>query len=200
MVATLSLQCSQIVAAWFGQWIAHKICRNHLFTEWRHLRSFSEVAGFDTGAEMIKREWKGSDYCPWIEFKAPTQLSWCWCNQLLGASQSQQWPHHRTWRTCGICLFKQYRAFVSHRNADMAIFFTCCYLLLTNFQGKVDAHVHILSPHVIGGFGVENRVDATVKVALAGSLTTAGHSNNGGTGPVPWQQVSRPVGDRNVFM
>lgn len=66
---------------------------------------------------------------------------------------------------------------------------------LTNFHGKAHAHVDVLCPDVVGGFGVEHRVDAAVQVGLAGCLATAGQSNDGGTGPVPRQHVSRPAGN-----
>lgn len=56
---------------------------------------------------------------------------------------------------------------------------------LTNFQGKVHAQVNVLGPDVVGRFGVEHRIDTAVQVGLAGGLATAGHSDDGGAGPVP---------------
>lgn len=56
---------------------------------------------------------------------------------------------------------------------------------LTDFHGEAHTHVDVLSPHVVGGFGVEHGVDAAVQVGLAGCLTAAGQSNDGGAGPVP---------------
>lgn len=73
-------------------------------------------------------------------------------------------------------------------------------LKLTNFHGKVYTQVNILGPDVVGRLGVEHRVDTTVQVSLAGSLTTAGHSDDGGTGPVPRQHVSRPAGDGHKLL
>lgn len=57
--------------------------------------------------------------------------------------------------------------------------------MLTNFQGKVHAQVNVLRPDIVGRFGVEHRIDAAVQVGLASGLATAGHSNDGGAGPVP---------------
>lgn len=56
---------------------------------------------------------------------------------------------------------------------------------LTNFQGKVHTQVNVLCPDVVGRFGVEHRINTAVQVGLAGGLATAGHSNDGSTGPVP---------------
>lgn len=62
-------------------------------------------------------------------------------------------------------------------------------LLLTHFHGKVDAHVYVLGPHIVGGLGVENREDTAVQVRLASSLSVPGHSQDGSTRPVPGDQV-----------
>lgn len=56
---------------------------------------------------------------------------------------------------------------------------------LTNFHGKVHAHVDVLRPDVVGRFSVEHGVDAAVQVGLAGCLAAAGQCNDGGTRPVP---------------
>ncbi len=47
----------------------------------------------------------------------------------------------------------------------------------------------LLSPHVMGGLGVEDGEDAAVQVGLASCLSVTGHSKDGGTGPVPGDQV-----------
>lgn len=60
---------------------------------------------------------------------------------------------------------------------------------LTHFHGKVDAHVHVLGPHVVGRLGVQNREDAAVQVGLASGLSVPGHSQDGSTRPVPGEQV-----------
>lgn len=67
---------------------------------------------------------------------------------------------------------------------------------LTSFHGKVHTQVNILCPDIIGRLGVEHGVDTTVQVGLAGGLATAGHGNDGGTGPVPGQHVSGPADNK----
>jgi len=64
---------------------------------------------------------------------------------------------------------------------------------LTVVEGKVDPQVHVLCPHVVGGLGVEDGVDAAVQVGLAGRLTAPGHGDDGRPGTVPGQQVGGPV-------
>lgn len=64
---------------------------------------------------------------------------------------------------------------------------------LTDLQGEIHTHVNVLCPNVIGWFDVEHGVDAAVEVRLAGGLSTAGDSNDGCTGSVPRQHVSRPA-------
>lgn len=61
--------------------------------------------------------------------------------------------------------------------------------LLTHLQGEVDAEVDILGPDIVGRLGVQHGVDTAVQMGLTGGLATAGHSDDGGTGPVPGQQV-----------
>lgn len=63
----------------------------------------------------------------------------------------------------------------------------------THIHGKVDAHVHVLCPHVVGRLGVEHREDAAVQVSLAGCLGITGHGKDGGTRPVPGDQVGGPA-------
>lgn len=76
--------------------------------------------------------------------------------------------------------------------------------VLTDLQGEIHADVDVFCPNVIGRFGVEHGVDAAVKVRLAGGLSTAGDSDDGCTGSVPRQHVSRPeqkkkTSERNLF-
>lgn len=66
-------------------------------------------------------------------------------------------------------------------------------LLLTDLQGEIHAHVDVLCPDIVGSFGVEDGVDAAVEVRLAGGLSTAGHSDDGCSRPVPGQHVGRPA-------
>lgn len=68
--------------------------------------------------------------------------------------------------------------------------------MLTQFQGEVDALVHVLGPDVVGGLVVEDGLDAAVHVALACGHLVTGDGHDEGAGPVPGQHVSRPVGDR----
>lgn len=64
---------------------------------------------------------------------------------------------------------------------------------LTHIHGKVDTHVDVLCPHVIGRLRVQDREYATVQVSLTSSLGVTGHSKDGGTGPVPGDQVGGPA-------
>lgn len=64
---------------------------------------------------------------------------------------------------------------------------------LTHIHGKVDTHVDVFCPHIIGRLGVEDRENATVQVSLTGSLGITGHSKDGGTRPVPGDQVGGPA-------
>lgn len=61
--------------------------------------------------------------------------------------------------------------------------------MLTHVHGRVDTHVNVLCPHIMGGLAVEDREDSTVQVGLASRLCITGHSEDGGTGPVPGDQV-----------
>lgn len=63
------------------------------------------------------------------------------------------------------------------------------WVLLTQFHGEVDAHVHVLCPHIVGRLGVENREDAAVQVGLASGLSVPGHSQDGSARAVPGDQV-----------
>jgi len=65
--------------------------------------------------------------------------------------------------------------------------------LLTHFHCKVDAHVNVFCPHVVGGLGVEDWEDPAVQVGLARRLGITGHSEDWSTGPVPGDQVGRPA-------
>lgn len=65
------------------------------------------------------------------------------------------------------------------------------WVLLTHFHGKVDAHVHVLGPNIVGWLGVEHREDAAVEVRLASGLSVPGHSQDGSARPVPGDQVGR---------
>lgn len=64
---------------------------------------------------------------------------------------------------------------------------------LTHVHGKVDTQVDILGPHIVGGGSIQDREDAAVQVSLASCLGITGHSDDGGTGPVPGQQVGGPA-------
>lgn len=63
----------------------------------------------------------------------------------------------------------------------------------THFHGKVNAHVNVLCPHIIGWFSVQDRKDAAVQVGLACRLGVTGHGEDGSTGPVPGDQVCGPA-------
>lgn len=63
---------------------------------------------------------------------------------------------------------------------------------LTHLHGEIDAEVDVLGPDVVGGLGVQHGEDTAVKVALPGCLFVTGDSNDGGTGPVLGEQMSRP--------
>lgn len=66
------------------------LCRSGLVVTFRQEKS-------DLWGERLSGEGRGSYYWfPFIKFKAPAQLSRCWCNLALGASQLQQGPHHQT--------------------------------------------------------------------------------------------------------
>lgn len=60
-------------------------------------------------------------------------------------------------------------------------------------HGKVDTQVNVFSPNIVGGRGVKNWEDATVQMGLPSCLGITSHSNDGGTGPVPGKQMSRPA-------
>lgn len=45
----------------------------------------------------------------------------------------------------------------------------------------------------MGGLGVEDWEDAAVQVGLASCLGVTGHGQDGGTGPVPGDQVGGPA-------
>lgn len=64
---------------------------------------------------------------------------------------------------------------------------------LTHFHGKVDAHVNVLCPHVVGGLVVEDGEDAAVQVALSCGLIVTGHGNDGGAGAVPGDELGGPA-------
>lgn len=64
---------------------------------------------------------------------------------------------------------------------------------LTHFHSEVDTLVHVLGPHVVRWFGVEDGEDAAVQVALTGSLSVTGHGEDRGAGPVPGDQVGGPA-------
>lgn len=125
--------------------------------------------------------------------KAPAQFSWCWCNRNRGASRWRRLRHPQTWRTCGVCLKWRENKTSSVLQVSSLRAKIVKLSALTNFHGKAHAHVDVFCPDIVGGFGVEHRVDAAVQVGLAGCLTTTGQSNDGGTGSVPWQHVSRPA-------
>lgn len=61
--------------------------------------------------------------------------------------------------------------------------------LLAHFHGEVDPEVDVLGPDVVGRLVVEDGEDPAIQVCLAGGLAVTGHSNDGGAGPVPGDQV-----------
>ena len=70
---------------------------------------------------------------------------------------------------------------------------SCAIPSLTHIHGEVDTHVDVLCPHVVGGVSVEHREDAAVQVSLASCLSVTAHGDDGGTGPVPGDQVGGPA-------
>lgn len=146
--------------------------------------------------------------------------AWCWCNRSPDASRSRWWQHLPLWRSLEPCLeIKQIKRYNLLNNAYLwcyvvfssvlaqsSLFFPCSSALLngcttrselpqtlTHVHGKVDAHVDILCPHIVGGLGVEDWEDAAVQVGLASCLGVTGHGQDGGTGPVPGDQVGGPA-------
>lgn len=63
----------------------------------------------------------------------------------------------------------------------------------THFHGKVDSHVDIFCPNVVGWFGVQDGEDTAVQVGLASCLGVTGHSEDRSTGPVPGDLLGRPA-------
>lgn len=65
-------------------------------------------------------------------------------------------------------------------------------MCLTNFHGKIDPQVHILSPHVIRRIVVEYGEDAAVQMSLPGRLLVTGHGYDRSAWAVSGDQMSRP--------
>lgn len=70
---------------------------------------------------------------------------------------------------------------------------------LAHIHGKVDTHVNVLCPHIVGGLGVEHGEDSPVEVGLASCLGITGHREDGGAGPVPGDQVGGPA-QKSIFI
>lgn len=71
---------------------------------------------------------------------------------------------------------------------------------LAHIHGKVDAHVDVVCPHIVGGLGVEDGENAAVQVGLASRLGVTSHSKDGSTWPVSGDQVGGPANTQNVYL